>query len=160
ASHGPRTVPSLTFCQNCGVAFRPDSPKDWNSGDRVLVEKFAYHIAPPRRFDVPVFKFPKEPYNAAEKTAMNYIKRLAGLPGDTIAIFQGDLYRTDSLKYLSHARPARPEDLWQLEYTYPSDPEAIAHFYNGGFAPIRKEPHEILAVRRLVFDLDQQPKSL
>src|SRR5262245_50090440 len=160
ASHGPRTVPSLTFCQNCGVAFKPESPKDWNSGDRVLVEKFAYHIGPPRRFDVPVFKYPKEPYNAAEKTAMNYIKRLAGLPGETIAIYQGDLYRTNVLKYEEHSRPARLEDLWQIEYAYRDDQEAFANFYKGGFEPIRKDPKEILAVRRLVFDLDQQPKSL
>src|SRR5215212_6196423 len=31
ASHGaPRTVPSQTFCQNCGLAFSPENPTDWN----------------------------------------------------------------------------------------------------------------------------------
>jgi signal peptidase I len=91
ASQGPRIIPQATFCQNCGLEFAPANATDWGSGDRVLVGKYAYHIGSPHRFDVPVFKYPKAPYNAAEKTAMNYIKRLIGLPGGTIAIYKGDL---------------------------------------------------------------------
>jgi signal peptidase I len=165
ASQPPRRFPQVTICQNCGLEFAPSNPTDWNSGDRVLVGKFAYHIRGPHRFDVPVFKFPKEPYNAADKTAMNYIKRLIGLPGETIAIYRGDLYRTTSLKYEGRPRPDSPKDLWQYEYTYANDPEAEKLFYAGpnapgGFEPIRKSPEEILMVRRLVFDLDRAPKSL
>lgn len=161
ASHGaPRTVPSQTFCQNCGLAFSPENPSDWNSGDRVLVGKYAYHIADPKRFDVPVFKYPEQPYHPYEKTAMNYIKRLVGLPGETIAIHHGDLYRTKALTYEGRPVPARPEDAWKLDYTYSNDSEAVSLFEKGGFEPVRKSPNEILAVRRLVFDLDRQPKAL
>jgi signal peptidase I len=161
ASHGdPRTVPTETFCQNCGLAFAPKDPRDWNSGDRVLVGKYEYHVRKPKRFDVPVFKYPAEPYHAIEKTAMNYIKRLIGLPGETIAIHDGDLYQTTKLKYADRPRPDRPQDLWMKQYTYENDPDAIALFNQGGFEIIRKSPDEILAVRRLVFDLDRQPKSL
>src|SRR5262245_23885995 len=78
---GVRNFPMSVACQNCGNEFRPANAQDWNSGDRVLVAKYEYHIRNPKRFDVPVFKYPREPYNAMEKTAMNYIKRLIGLPG-------------------------------------------------------------------------------
>ena len=105
ASQGPRIIPQATFCQNCGLEFAPANATDWSSGDRVLVGKYAYHIGEPHRFDVPVFKYPKAPYNATEKTAMNYIKRLIGLPGETIAIYKGDLYRATSLHYEGRPRP-------------------------------------------------------
>lgn len=54
-------------------------------GDRILVNKFPYEIGTPTRWDVIVFKNPNE-----AKT--NYIKRLAGLPGEEIRIEWGDVY--------------------------------------------------------------------
>src|SRR5262245_5920165 len=160
ARGGARVVPRGTCCQNCGVEFDIPNPTDWNSGDRVLVAKYEYHIHDPRRFDVPVFKYPEEPYSRAEKSAMNYIKRLIGLPGETIAIYKGDLYRTDALKYEGKIQPNRSLDLWKHDYTYPNDPGAAAYFNGGLFEPIRKDPDQILAVRRLVFDLDLPPRGL
>ena len=47
--------------------------------------KFAYEFAEPQRWDVIVFKFPGE-------ATTNYIKRLVGLPGETIRIQHGDLW--------------------------------------------------------------------
>ena len=55
------------------------------SGDRILVNKFLYQFSEPKRWDVIVFKYPG---NAKQ----NYIKRLVGLPGETIRIRHGDLY--------------------------------------------------------------------
>ncbi len=52
------------------------------NGDRILVNKFPYEIGEPNRWDVFVFKYPQEP-------DVNYIKRLVGLPGETIRIRQG-----------------------------------------------------------------------
>ena len=40
---------------------------------------------PPERWDVVVFRYPEEP-------EVSYIKRLVGLPGETIRIFHGDIY--------------------------------------------------------------------
>ncbi|MDQ3330410.1 MAG: signal peptidase I [Planctomycetota bacterium] len=54
-------------------------------GDRILVTKFNPEIGDTDRWDVTVFKFPEDP-------TTNYIKRLCGLPGETIEIRQGDLY--------------------------------------------------------------------
>jgi signal peptidase I len=161
ASHGsPRIEPTKTFCQNCGFAFAPRDPTDWNSGDRVLVGKYEYHIRRPQRFDVPVFKYPERPYSPQEMTAMNYIKRLIGLPGETIAIMNGDLFNTTALQYEGRPRPEHAKDLWMIGYTYHNDPEAVAKFNSGGFNMIRKSPEEIMAIMKLVFDLDKQPKSL
>lgn len=55
------------------------------TGDRILVCKFAYALADPQRWDVIVFKYPKN-------GKQNYIKRLIGLPGETIKIERGDIY--------------------------------------------------------------------
>jgi signal peptidase I len=55
------------------------------AGDRILVFKYLYSIYDPRRFDVVVFKAPHTPQQ-------NYIKRLIGLPGEMIALVDGDVF--------------------------------------------------------------------
>lgn len=55
------------------------------NGDRIIVSKFDYVFQNPRRWDVIVFKFP-----GGANT--NYIKRLIGLPGETVGIRNGDVY--------------------------------------------------------------------
>src|SRR5574339_1054826 len=66
-------------------------------GDFILVNKYAYglrlpvvhtrivEIGEPKRGDVVVFRFPENP-------AVNFIKRLVGLPGDTVAYRDKRLY--------------------------------------------------------------------
>lgn len=55
------------------------------SGDRILVSKFDYVFQNPKRWEVLVFKYPIEAH-------MNYIKRLIGLPGESLLIQEGDIY--------------------------------------------------------------------
>jgi len=55
------------------------------SGDRILVFKYLFGIYDPKRFDVVVFKAPHTPQ-------INYIKRLVGLPGDQVALVDGDVF--------------------------------------------------------------------
>ena len=91
---------------------------------------------------------------------MNYIKRLDWLPGRRLGSFTG-VVPDDFPTYPDQPRPERAEDLWKLDYTYQNDSAAVTLFKSGGFELIRKKsPDEIPAVRRLVFDLDRQPKSL
>ncbi|MBP88486.1 MAG: signal peptidase I [Planctomycetaceae bacterium] len=59
------------------------------NGDRILVSKFAYGLSEPERWDVIVFKYPG---NAKQ----NYIKRLVGLPGETLRIRHGDIHTIDA----------------------------------------------------------------
>jgi signal peptidase I len=54
-------------------------------GDRILVNKYGFDFSEPVRWDVIVFKFPGD-------GNMNYIKRLVGMPGETLRIFQGDIF--------------------------------------------------------------------
>ncbi|MCA9149748.1 MAG: signal peptidase I [Planctomycetales bacterium] len=74
------------------VAIDPRNPQHKShSGDRILVNKFAYEapFGEPDRWDVIVFKYPG---NAKQ----NYIKRLVGLPHETIRIRHGDIFVQDN----------------------------------------------------------------
>jgi signal peptidase I len=153
-------------------------PPKWGSGDRVLVSKFPYDngrfgaAGTPHRADVVVFKYPEAPQKA--QTPMNYIKRLWGLPGETVGIFNGDVYilpagildypeerdPNDPAIIRKHPRPEDPKDLWKLTYTYPDDADAMRLFHEGAFKIFRKSPDLIHAMRRLVYDNDHQPKDL
>lgn len=75
----------MRLVQGTGAQMRYDPRYPSFSGDRILVDKFAYDLTQPRRWDVVVFKYPEE-----AKT--NYIKRLVGLPGETVSIAGGDIW--------------------------------------------------------------------
>lgn len=53
--------------------------------DRVLVDKFFYRLRETRHGDVIVLRYPLNPQR-------NYIKRIVGLPGDTLEVKEGTLY--------------------------------------------------------------------
>ena len=72
------------ICPNCRAVNEIRDALAFN-GDRILVNKYPYELGEPSRWDVFVFKFPEDPN-------INYIKRLVGLPGETIRIRQGNLY--------------------------------------------------------------------
>ena len=72
-------------CPNCGRHAREDTPSIECGGDRVLVQKFLYDFRRPKRWEVAVFHFPGEP-------TQSYVKRVVGLPGDSIRIAGGDIY--------------------------------------------------------------------
>lgn len=56
------------------------------NGDNLIVDKISYKFKSPARFDIIVF-----PYEYKENT--NYIKRVIGLPGETVQIdFDGNIY--------------------------------------------------------------------
>ena len=58
-------------------------------GHKILVTKFAYQVSDPARWDVIVFSFDQW---------KNYIKRLIGLPGERIDIWDGDIYVNGSIE--------------------------------------------------------------
>jgi len=62
------------------------------SGQRLLISKVVYHFHEPEQGDIIVFHPPHKP-----KDAIPYIKRIIGLPGDTIEIRRGVVYINDSL---------------------------------------------------------------
>lgn len=92
---GPETplVVIAGVCPNCRFVNPLDLANNSNhrtfNGDRILVSKFTYTLKEPERWDVIVFKFPGNP-------KQNYIKRLVGLPDETLTIRHGDVYARPS----------------------------------------------------------------
>jgi len=82
------------------------------NGDRILVDKFAYDFTEPDRWDVVVFKYP-------EDAKTNYIKRLVGLPGETVFIAGGDIWtsradRPHADAVIARKPPAKRRAMLQL----------------------------------------------
>jgi signal peptidase I len=121
-------------CPMCRYTTQLDNDTAYN-GDRILVSKFAYQVADPERWDVIVFKYPGDsdrvPVEERTDSRTNFIKRLVGLPGDTLRIQDGDVWLL------------RPGGKQQNAADY-----AIA----------RKPPSKLLAMLQPVFDNDYMPK--
>ena len=56
-----------------------------SDGDNLIVDKISYRFRDPERYDIIVF-----PYQYQENTY--YIKRIIGMPGETIQIINGEVY--------------------------------------------------------------------
>ena len=54
-------------------------------GDNLIVDKITYRFSDPKRFDIIVFPF-------KENRTVYYIKRIIGLPGETVQIQDGKIY--------------------------------------------------------------------
>ncbi|NEQ77586.1 MAG: signal peptidase I [Okeania sp. SIO2C9] len=64
-------------------------------GDRLVVEKVSYHFHPPARGDIIVFQPPQQLQRYGYDQNQAFIKRVIGLPGDTIRIENGLVYIND-----------------------------------------------------------------
>lgn len=70
-------------------------------GDQILVDKKAHRLDALTRKDIIVFKFPKDP-------SKDYVKRIIGLPGETLVIIDKELFINGALlkeNYVIHADP-------------------------------------------------------
>ncbi|HOB20617.1 MAG TPA: signal peptidase I [Candidatus Atribacteria bacterium] len=56
-----------------------------NNNERVILYKTGYLLGTPRRGDIIVFRTPKD-------QRVNYVKRVIGLPGETVRITDGTVY--------------------------------------------------------------------
>lgn len=55
------------------------------TGDRVFGNRLAYLTSDPERFDIVIFKYPDDPSRL-------FVKRIIGLPGETVEIKDGKVY--------------------------------------------------------------------
>jgi signal peptidase I len=118
-------LPAEKLPHNVAERALPNIPNQRSyNGDRILVNKYTYTIGDPERWDVVVFKFPND-------AKLNYIKRLVALPGETLRIYQGDLFVGDE-------NATEHED----------------------FKIAAKPADKVLAMRQLVHDTNYDPAEL
>jgi signal peptidase I len=111
--------PVVAKDSNAKIPYQPSY-----NGDRILVNKYLYTFSDPKRWDVVVFKYPGD-------AKMNYIKRLVGLPGETLLIEHGNILIKP---------PGAPAD--------------------APFVIERKPPDKVLSMRQLVHDTEYDPAEL
>jgi signal peptidase I len=110
------TCPSCRYTQPINPYYRLNDGSF--SGDRIIVSKFLYDFAQPKRWDVIVFKFPGD-------ATQNYIKRLVGLPGETIRIQGGNIWvRQPGQEDFQIAR--KPPDMLNVLLQLVSDSEHVS----------------------------------
>jgi signal peptidase I len=179
-------------CPNCRytIHFKSKDDPSWNSGDRVLVAKFLYDsgLRKPQRYDVVVFKYPGKLEARGDgweigdgpqknQVAINYIKRLIGMPGETIGIHGGRLYVAEGYTYDDSKVPAdllrrfthSPDDRDDTQENRAKSAQVLQDFKNDMVLPandpkrkfhiLRKPPEVLLALSRPVYDNDFQARD-
>ncbi len=66
-------------------------------GDNLIVDKITYRFSDPKRYDIIVFPFRHE-------ENVYYIKRIIGLPGETVQIQEGSIYINGEILSESYGR--------------------------------------------------------
>lgn len=122
------SVMERIYCHNCGQQNIDLSLVPRNHGDQLLVFKQAYWGRLPRRWEVVVFRNP-----AATEEA--YVKRVVGLPNESIQVRHGDVYadgiicrkswsEQHALRILVHEHKAETTDRNQRWHVLPVSQEA------------------------------------
>ena len=75
----------VTFVGQRTKVSGPSMQNTLHNGDNLIVDKLSYRFHDPERYDIIVF-----PYQHAENTY--YIKRIIGLPGETVQVIDGYMY--------------------------------------------------------------------
>jgi signal peptidase I len=105
-------------CPGCGTVQPAAAVGVLANGDRIFVNKCIYQFSDPKRWDVVVFKNPPNPQE-------NYIKRLIGLPDETVEIRDGDVYINGQIA----RKPRKVQDeLWMCVYHHDYPPAEAGHF--------------------------------
>jgi signal peptidase I len=161
------TCPNCRY--HCGLE-RGDLASPRENGDRILATTGVLSaLAPPRRFDLFVFTYPGDEEVAAagrSQPTMAYVKRLIGLPGETIGIHYGKLYVRTEAEQPPEDRQAAAQDLHWRRYMHEDAARDVLERPDRGepgkahFQILRKPPDVVLALRRLVYDNDPPAKDL
>jgi len=93
-----------SICPNCFLHQHAAEIPAKYSGDRILVLKYLFDFEEPHRWDVIVFHNPNDP-------SVNFIKRLIGLPGETIEFVDGNLKVNG---HIARKTDAAQNALWML----------------------------------------------
>lgn len=96
--HSQLDLQPQVICDNFHVHRQEIAGTKTHGGDRIAVAKFLT----PRRWDIIVFKYPALPSD-------NYVKRLVGLPGETVFIDEGAVW-------IDGKKLTPPESIRGIEY--------------------------------------------
>jgi signal peptidase I len=87
----PYRIPSSSMEPTLHCA-RPGTDCEARLSDRVLANRFIYHFRNPSRGEIIVFNTPTAAAQAACNASGTFVKRLIGLPGDTVSERRGVIY--------------------------------------------------------------------
>jgi hypothetical protein len=77
--------PPQAVCPNCGYAANDVATLPDLGGDRLLIDRAAFSLRPPRRWEIVALRHPQQ----ADEIL---VKRVVGLPGELLEIRDGDVY--------------------------------------------------------------------
>tara|TARA_R110002111_G_scaffold126741_5_gene191465 strand:- start:44297 stop:46030 length:1734 start_codon:yes stop_codon:yes gene_type:complete len=142
-SHGetPSQSGQYATCPNCDTNSIDLTNVPRNEGDQLLVFKHAYYLKGPERWSVVVFQNPMKPTQA-------YVKRVVGLPGESVQVKEGDLYINGKIErkdlktqhavrllvYDQHYRPEN-DDFFQPRFFPVAGDSEVAHKQQPGKRP-------------------------
>lgn len=151
-------------CPNCGLRHIDLTKLAGETlGDRLMVDKLVYRLRSPRRWEVAVFRCPVD-------DTKPYVKRVVGLPGEAVRLFDGDVYADGVLqrKTLPQVRETRIP-VFQMDY--PPRPDGWAFRWEVGpvvdspkLPPTAKLPlppvADVVQDARLILDATAAPVGL
>jgi len=76
----------IYYCVEKTTVIGSSMEKTLSANDQIIINKFIYHVSDPKRFDVIVFK------QSGKEHSFYNIKRIIGLPGETVQIKDGYIY--------------------------------------------------------------------
>lgn len=83
--------------------------------DRIIAFRLAYLFSNPKRFDIVVFKNPDD-------ETVPFVKRIIGLPGETVDIRGGKVYINSSAEPLDDSFIREPQDIEEdMRFIVPDD---------------------------------------
>ncbi len=78
-------IPIRTFLFQPFIVKGSSMEPNYRSGDYLIIDELSYRLRDPQRGEVIVFEYPLDPTS-------KYIKRIIGLPGETIEIRDGKIF--------------------------------------------------------------------
>ena len=79
-----------TFIVELYIVDGPSMRPTLQHEERLVVNKFIYHVRNPQHGEVVIFRYPRDP-------SRDFIKRVIGVGGDTVEIKEGHVYVNDEI---------------------------------------------------------------
>jgi len=135
-------------CPACAFAQVPVPADTWRNGDRIYVNRAALSLRAVRRWDVVLFRSPED--------GKLTIKRVVGLPGETLEIRDGDIYINGQIA----VKPLAVQHTMRIPVQYgrwEMQPRQLSGTMELAWYPIRNVPHaEPLPIMTTLYGVTNQ----